>query len=335
MVNLVNLRGLNLAFNRFTELPAWLADLPALESLDLRDNPLGALPPWLADMPALSELILADEPPVVVRASGSPPWEGVASLAELARRYLPEEAAARWTALLRPAIQLQEGTGAVVGHLGGTPALPDGVDWPTWEGRGPLTYVGELDLTALGYAVGGRLLLFFFDGHGGDEPYIPQPGEPTDGARLVHVPDGVVAYGRDTPAGAGAYRRVDLMGRPIETQPDRWHPAVLAAFPDDGDLLDREIDGYALTDAATHLIGGSAHQVGGHALPIQGPVEDDVALVTGAPVDPAEWALLAQIDSEPAAGMNWGDKGCLYWLIRRDDLAAGRFDAAVFTWQSH
>jgi uncharacterized protein YwqG len=58
-------------------------------------------------------------------------------------------------------------------------------------------------------------------------------------------------------------------------------------------------------------------------------------LVTGAPVDPAEWALLAQIDSEPAAGMIWGDKGRLYWLIRRDDLSAGRFDAAVFARQSH
>jgi uncharacterized protein YwqG len=31
--------------------------------------------------------------------------------------------------------------------------------------------------------------------------------------------------------------------------------------------------------------------------------------------------------------MGWGDSGRLYWLIRRDDLAAGRFEQATFTWQ--
>lgn len=45
------------------------------------------------------------------------------------------------------------------------------------------------------------------------------------------------------------------------------------------------------------------------------------------------WLLLAQIDSEEQAGMMWGDCGALYWLIRRDDLIARRFDRTVFTMQ--
>ncbi|WP_338117962.1 DUF1963 domain-containing protein [Streptomyces coryli] len=45
------------------------------------------------------------------------------------------------------------------------------------------------------------------------------------------------------------------------------------------------------------------------------------------------WVLLAQFDSEDAAGMMWGDCGSLYWLIRPEDLAAGRFERAMFTWQ--
>jgi uncharacterized protein YwqG len=47
----------------------------------------------------------------------------------------------------------------------------------------------------------------------------------------------------------------------------------------------------------------------------------------------AQLVLLAQIDSDARTGMGWGDGGRLYWLIGRDDLAAGRFDKATFTWQ--
>ncbi|WP_254885968.1 DUF1963 domain-containing protein [Streptomyces sp. NA02950] len=43
--------------------------------------------------------------------------------------------------------------------------------------------------------------------------------------------------------------------------------------------------------------------------------------------------LLAQFDSDEDTGMMWGDGDVLYWLIRPEDLAAGRFEAAVFTWQ--
>lgn len=45
------------------------------------------------------------------------------------------------------------------------------------------------------------------------------------------------------------------------------------------------------------------------------------------------WVLLAQFDSDEDADMMWGDSGALYWLIRPDDLAAGRFEKALFAWQ--
>ncbi|MFF3723754.1 DUF1963 domain-containing protein [Streptomyces erythrochromogenes] len=47
----------------------------------------------------------------------------------------------------------------------------------------------------------------------------------------------------------------------------------------------------------------------------------------------AEWVLLAQSDTDEAGDMMWGDTGTVYWLIRPADLAAGRFEEAVFTWQ--
>ncbi|MGW6617187.1 DUF1963 domain-containing protein [Streptomyces erythrochromogenes] len=47
----------------------------------------------------------------------------------------------------------------------------------------------------------------------------------------------------------------------------------------------------------------------------------------------AEWVLLAQSDTDEAAAMMWGDTGTVYWLIRPADLAAARFEEAMFTWQ--
>ena len=41
-------------------------------------------------------------------------------------------------------------------------------------------------------------------------------------------------------------------------------------------------------------------------------------------------ALLLQVDSILAAtGMEWGDEGRLYWMIRHEDLVAARFDRTV------
>ncbi|GAA0533157.1 hypothetical protein GCM10010172_12510 [Paractinoplanes ferrugineus] len=47
------------------------------------------------------------------------------------------------------------------------------------------------------------------------------------------------------------------------------------------------------------------------------------------------WTSLVQIDSDNDTEMVWGDCGSLYWVRRRDDLAAGRFDAAAFIFQCY
>jgi len=41
---------------------------------------------------------------------------------------------------------------------------------------------------------------------------------------------------------------------------------------------------------------------------------------------PEEWQLLLQVDSDRRNGMCWGDEGHLYFMIRREDLRAARFD---------
>jgi uncharacterized protein YwqG len=87
---------------------------------------------------------------------------------------------------------------------------------------------------------------------------------------------------------------------------------------------------------------GFPHQIGGHAAAIQDAVENDITrmVLEDVPFDdqrwlaePERWVLLAQFQSDADADMMWGDRGTLYWLIRPEDMAARRFDAAVFTWQ--
>jgi uncharacterized protein YwqG len=41
-----------------------------------------------------------------------------------------------------------------------------------------------------------------------------------------------------------------------------------------------------------------------------------------------DWTLLAQVDSDDDLGWMWGDAGRVYRWLRRQDLAAGRWDAA-------
>ena len=40
----------------------------------------------------------------------------------------------------------------------------------------------------------------------------------------------------------------------------------------------------------------------------------------------ADWSLLFQIDSDEDGEMMWGDAGMLYFWIRREDAAQGKFD---------
>jgi uncharacterized protein YwqG len=48
----------------------------------------------------------------------------------------------------------------------------------------------------------------------------------------------------------------------------------------------------------------------------------------------ATWRLLFQLDSDPNAGMRWGDAGMLYFWIERDALAARSFDNVWLVLQS-
>ncbi|MFD7920515.1 YwqG family protein [Streptomyces sp. NPDC059740] len=286
------------------------------------------------------------------------------ALHALAERHLPSDVAARWLGLLRPAARLTaahdtasgEGGQAYgsVGQLGGTPELPTSWDWPAWEGHGPLAFIASVDCAALpgGLDIAlpgeGRLLFFYFDGQvdDGDALVIAGDRESWAGARVLYVPAGVEVSARETPAELEPYPAVPLTARTEMTSVDRWHPLAGEVFAPGAPAAQPQENpawAEAFLDALEEVDTSIGHQIGGHARPVQNTVEleiasavlegkvgwDDPRLVEEA----GGWLLLAQIDSDSAAGMMWGDVGTLYWLIRPRDLAERRFDRAMFTWQ--
>lgn len=283
-----------------------------------------------------------------------------AYLHRLAGLYLEEDVARRWLALLRPAVRLTEAPAGLqtVARLGGDPVVPPGFAWPVWEGHGPLSFVGEVDLDALaasGLALditlptSGRLLLFYFDGSYDDFEGIVGTWDTASlrGQRLLHL-SAVDSSCRpmSAPERVPAFRERHFGARATLTAPNWEHPALHEEFmelgQDDRSFMDHPVNQAIFVESIYSMGNGEPlHQIGGWSFPDQGPVENEVA---GAALDLGDdwqdprraeearrWTLLVQIDSD--ADMMWGDVGKLYWLARHEDLDRGDLSEVSFTWQ--
>lgn len=246
-------------------------------------------------------------------------------------------------------------SGLTAGWLGGPALLPEGVPWPEWDGHGPLAHIATIDCTQLhsvvppqlrdsGFPATGWLSFFYFDGSvdGGVEVVGAMFAGTAAGAKVQYTPPGR-AVRAHPPAPVDEYPAVEITAEPVLTYPTWEHPRLYQGG--------RPADGWDdLYEAINQLEPRPAipvHQVGGHPDPVQGPVELEVACGLASRgrqdkisrTDPSviavadDLVLLAQLDTDDRAGFLWGDAGVLYYLIRPADLAAGRFDRAVFTWQ--
>ncbi|WP_134665109.1 MULTISPECIES: YwqG family protein [unclassified Amycolatopsis] len=275
-------------------------------------------------------------------------------LSALAQDRLPAEVAAKWIELFQPGIRLvSRGTGPRVGQLGGNPALPEAVEWPAWADHGPLTFVAAVDCATLPREFvtiplpeAGTLLFFCFDGRYTPDRYQHDLPRDADGYRVLFVPAGTPVAERTPPSGLDPYPRRDVVAEIVATAPEREHFLLDHTTIASGESLAEAVKtvlgpGRAGTDVFGEMTwevaqGTRRHQVGGLAAPVQGAVENEIAaeVLEGGWEDPrhkeeaARWVLLAQFDSAEETDMMWGDVGMLYWLIRPDDLKAGRFDAA-------
>lgn len=109
----------------------------------------------------------------------------------LARERLSADLADRYCSLLRPSgriLSAAQPGDQRVGALCGEPRLPESVDWPVWEGHGPLSFVVALDCgrlsatdTGLPFPADGALLFFYFDGQADNYQSWVHPSEPESG----------------------------------------------------------------------------------------------------------------------------------------------------------
>ncbi|MGW3292181.1 YwqG family protein [Streptomyces sp. NPDC001002] len=276
--------------------------------------------------------------------------------ARLAADHLSADLADRWTSLLRPCARLHPAATdeQPVATLGGTPELPDGTDWPEWPGHGPLSFVASVRCAALprealtaDFPQDGTLLFFYYEYDGeadGDEGSFVSVYDPETwaGAQVLYVPEGTPVRPADVPEELASFPRTPLAAETELSAPDLWLPQARQALLGDGGqwpdhFRETPVELRSFRRAFERLRGHMGHQIGGHAVPVQGPVEYEIAdahlgpgqHTWGDPLldeEAARWVVLAQFDSDTDAGMEWGDAGTLYWLIRQEDLTASRFD---------
>ena len=224
----------------------------------------------------------------------------------------------RWGGTPRHAADARRTIDVGLSRLGGLPDLPADAAWPRRNGR-PLAFLAQVDLAEVaphvapdeGLPAAGLLSLFV------DAQELPQPGT----WALVFTAPGVALARLEAPDELARDDRLAAV-RLVPEREMSWLPAESNVLYLNG-LQWPQISEYeeALDDWDERPI----HRMLGHPTLLQPPDPRDADF---------ELRLLLQVDYDDAAGWMWGDVGCLHIWIRRDDLAAGRFDRAVLEAQS-
>lgn len=237
-------------------------------------------------------------------------------------------------------------------RVGGTPDLPADFEWPAYRGK-PLAFVAQLDLAEIRRVLpDGPLppdgsLWFFFDADQDAAGYSPKHA---GGSAVVFRAAGTKLVRSPAPGGArdGVFRACSIEAEAYEDIPDLGEDSPLDHAPD-------EAEAETYFAIRTFLSAGGepgAHKLLGLAEPVQSAMELECQLATNGidsgifvrRADPRvvelaakkhEWRLLLQVDSDPNAGMMWGDAGRLYFWIRDEDLRERRFERCWTIMQCH
>jgi uncharacterized protein YwqG len=249
--------------------------------------------------------------------------------------------------------------------IGGMPDVARDFSWPHRDVR-PLAFLAQINLSELpdqSLLPKAGLLSFFYDDEQTSWGFDPKDRT----AFLVNFLPSVEGLTRaGSPISArkdGLSSRIkDIFGKRQSNFP-RFHSLRLSflhflSIPDPGNealnsasSTDEDFDKYAeFFEGYCRL--GPLHQLLGLPAPVQNEMELECQLVTNGiytgdasgyknPRRPelekakSDWILLFQLDSDDDAGMMWGDAGMIYFWIRKQDLAVGRFENAWCILQCH
>ena len=248
--------------------------------------------------------------------------------------------------LAAPAVHLLPAASDTACYLGGEPALPAGVSWPTRNGR-RLPFLACIDLPSVAEAVpidwlprAGRLLFFY------DVEEQAWGFDPKDrGAwAVIHAQDTAAPAGTPSP---GALPRQFVSPRRIASLPSYERPEFEAlGLPEDQSEALMELGIAVYGDAPKHQIGGYPHPIQGDAMELECQIVSH-GIYAGEPSayqDPQaraledgakDWRLLLQVDSDDAINVMWGDAGIVYFWVREQDARAGRFENVWLVLQCH
>ncbi|KIF69081.1 hypothetical protein HY68_11555 [Streptomyces sp. AcH 505] len=248
---------------------------------------------------------------------------------EALARGIPSDDVERWIGIARPCATLSEArNGPVVAQFGGPLMLP--VDTP--DPRFP--FVASIDCAALPEGVtdlplppDGQLLLFAFPDNEeiasmGEVVYIPAGAAVEERAKDAHffaeIPDyrevcQAFPQGPLTIAAAN----VSLPYHCWIELPDEPWSAPLPGHPHSEQLL------AVWLDKEEDITTPGALQIGGYAWDEYTEIDPVAKAASLAAEQPGEdWVLLAQWDP----GISGREGTSVHWVIRRNDLAARRFD---------
>ncbi len=234
--------------------------------------------------------------------------------------------------------------------LGGLPDLPAGTAWPDMKGT-PMEFIAQIQLAdarpldSAGVLPAQGLLSFFYDSTQqtfGADPNdraglkVLYSEQPVSELKRSDAPVSLPAQGRARVCSVGMSDEVTLPLQPnLEIASLQWSS-------DDQQRYDGALQ--QLTSAVKHPI----HRLLGHPDTIQDDMRLECQLAANGVADPDsapdrvkqltaganDWIVLLQVDSDPSVGMQWANAGMLYFWIRRQDLAAKRFDAVWVVLQS-
>jgi len=226
--------------------------------------------------------------------------------------------------------------------LGGRPDLPGRFDWPVWKNKA-LHFLGQVNLKDIEPFGPAELLpkqgilYFFYDSE--EQPWGFAP-EHLGSWRVLFLEDcSLPLERRNFPRSLDK----DYCLYPCKLDFEEFLTLPPSLSPEIEELGLTEDEEAKYEDFLRSYWGGICHQMLGHPAQLQGDMRFECQFASNGvycgdgdyledprveqlAADYDRWVLLLQLDSDGKPGMMWGDCGRLFFWIRREDLAARRFD---------
>jgi hypothetical protein len=268
---------------------------------------------------------------------------------------VPQDESARFAdLLLRFRIRAGEKPDGVrTGQFGGMPHLPEGTPWPSiWPGA-PMAFMASLDCAALPRIAGLALpeagsLLFFLSSEAAVEAC--SIADEQKFARVVHVPAGIETTAADLPV--NEFEDEPLCGpehalfAKVEVALPDWLDGAEHLRTDFQRYLTRDLPHCAELAALADRLWpgrqpwiGDDLLIGGYSVSAQNSPETQLAAKDESPLPPGPERLYRWAEAEDRVLREWVPLAQFAvpheeyvngrFLIRHEDLAAGRFDKAL------